>query len=144
VVVVLAPLAIADPGPSVTGALKRDSGAVFGETHAIVSVHQSGDGDAATGQYQRQIDPGTKYMAEAFCIRVSGNTAVTGVTITSSNEPSHPVGSSLFVFWSDNGNGNGQDAVSEGPLFTGELPDCPPPNPAFERITYSGNITING
>lgn len=89
----------------------------------------------------------TQYGGIVRCLRVNGNVASVGMTVTNSKDPGRKVGDGVIWYFVDYGTpneANNLDATySTDPGASIDPTNCPPPPPPFTRPTKSGNYVIH-
>lgn len=142
----VAPPASANPLPSMAG-----GGLQFGpHTASQFSISAHGSGPDATGSLNAHA-PSGRFHAKVTCLQVTGNDAIATVIITSSHDPSNPVGEVLVGEGVDNGSPKGGTSPDlwrlsfqdNGGIVPTSQPACW--LPIFTPVpVMQGNIVVSG
>jgi hypothetical protein len=124
-------------------------------TQIHINARSNPDGSGVRGQLVATLDATSslagvlRLRGDITCMSVSGNTAVVGVEVTSSNTSIQPVGSGLLVLFVDNGEPGSVQAKATTPdqvridFLIAPPPTCPielfpDPNPVLQ-----GNYVVH-
>jgi hypothetical protein len=111
-----------------------------------IATSNVGGSNAKGHLAMRDSTTGTGFDADVTCLNVSGNSARIGLLITSTSDPTRPLGGNTYIHMTTTGNGNSQinqflPDWASGYYLTLSAP-CTPPAPG--GYPFDGTMNLHG